>query len=83
MNIKDKVVIITGASSGIGEATTKLLSKKGAKVVLASRSTTKLKELSKNLPKTSRPKAMRPPQIDSECDSPTPSVLREAACEIT
>lgn len=36
-NIKDKVVIITGASSGIGEATAKLLAEKGARVVLAAR----------------------------------------------
>lgn len=36
-NIQDKVVIITGASSGIGEATAKLLAKNGAKVVLAAR----------------------------------------------
>ena len=32
--IKDKVVIITGASSGMGEATAKLLASQGAKVVL-------------------------------------------------
>ncbi|MFD1775713.1 SDR family oxidoreductase [Paenibacillus rhizophilus] len=36
-NIRDKVVIITGASSGIGEATAKLLAQNGAKVVLAAR----------------------------------------------
>lgn len=36
-NIQNKVVIITGASSGIGEATAKLLARSGAKVVLAAR----------------------------------------------
>ena len=50
MNIKDKVVIVTGASSGIGLATAKLLSKEKAKVVLAARSIGKLKELEKELP---------------------------------
>ena len=37
MSIQNKVVIITGASSGIGAATAKLLASKGAKVVLAAR----------------------------------------------
>lgn len=43
--IKDKVVIITGASSGIGEATAKLLASKGAKVVLGARREQQLKQL--------------------------------------
>jgi NADP-dependent 3-hydroxy acid dehydrogenase YdfG len=43
--IKDKVVIITGASSGIGEATAKLLASKGAKVVLGARREHKLRQL--------------------------------------
>ena len=34
MNIKGKVVIVTGASSGIGEATARQFGREGAKVVL-------------------------------------------------
>src|SRR3979490_632371 len=36
-NITDKVVVITGASSGIGESTAKLLAEQGAKIVLGAR----------------------------------------------
>jgi NADP-dependent 3-hydroxy acid dehydrogenase YdfG len=43
--IQDKVVIITGASSGIGEATAKLLASKGALVVLGARRENQLKQL--------------------------------------
>ena len=43
--IQDKVVIITGASSGIGEATAKLLASKGAKVVLGARREDKLAQI--------------------------------------
>src|ERR687893_1645273 len=43
--IKDKVVIITGASSGIGEATAKLLASRGAKVVLGARRGEELKQI--------------------------------------
>jgi NADP-dependent 3-hydroxy acid dehydrogenase YdfG len=43
--IRNKVAIITGASSGIGEATAKLLASKGAKVVLGARREEKLKQI--------------------------------------
>lgn len=43
--IKDKVVIITGASSGIGEATARLLASKGARVVLGARRADNLKRI--------------------------------------
>ena len=45
--IKDKVAIITGASSGIGYATALALSKAGAKVAIGARRVDRLEELSK------------------------------------
>ncbi|MCY8203411.1 MULTISPECIES: SDR family oxidoreductase [Bacillus subtilis group] len=48
-NIQDKVVIITGASSGIGEATAKELASKGAKLILAARREDRLKKLQEEI----------------------------------
>lgn len=48
-SMKDKVIVILGASSGIGEATVKLLASKGAKLVIASRREEKLKALADTL----------------------------------
>ncbi len=45
MNITGKVVIVTGASSGIGEATAREFAKQGAKIVLAARRVDKLQTL--------------------------------------
>lgn len=44
-SLKDKVIAITGAGSGIGEATALLLAAGGAKVVLAARRTNRLEAL--------------------------------------
>src|ERR1700759_2342388 len=44
-NIADKVVVITGASSGIGESTARLLAGSGAKVVLGARRTDRIDAL--------------------------------------
>lgn len=50
MKIKDSVVIVTGASMGIGEAVAKRLGAEGAKVVLAARTEDKLREVAAAIP---------------------------------
>jgi NADP-dependent 3-hydroxy acid dehydrogenase YdfG len=48
-SIKGKVVAITGASSGIGEATARLLGADGAAVVLGARRTERLDEIARDI----------------------------------
>jgi short-subunit dehydrogenase len=50
MEIKDKVVIVTGASEGIGLALSRELGKRGAKVVLAARSKDAIEKLATEIP---------------------------------
>jgi NADP-dependent 3-hydroxy acid dehydrogenase YdfG len=47
--IKDKIVLITGASSGIGYSTAMVLSKEGAKIVAGARRIERLEELKKSV----------------------------------
>jgi NADP-dependent 3-hydroxy acid dehydrogenase YdfG len=47
--INDKVVVVTGASSGLGGATARLLSGQGATVVLGARRADRLQSLAKDL----------------------------------
>jgi len=44
-NIQNKVIVITGASSGLGEETAKYLAEKGARVVLGARRADKLEQI--------------------------------------
>ena len=62
----DKVVVVTGASSGIGESTAKLLARHGAKVVLGARRKDRLNAAVKEIP----PRVVRP--------SVSPSTLQSA-----
>lgn len=48
-DIAGKIVVITGASSGLGEATARLLSARGAAVVLGARRADRLKSLAEEL----------------------------------
>ena len=50
--MEDKVVIITGASSGIGEATAVMLAERGAKVVLGARGVNRLEALARRIEAT-------------------------------
>ena len=49
IGIDDKVVVITGASSGLGEATARMLAAQGAKVVLGARRLNRIEALAREL----------------------------------
>jgi len=50
--LENKVAIVTGASSGIGYATSLTLSKAGVRVAVGARRTERLQELEKQIIKT-------------------------------
>jgi short-subunit dehydrogenase len=52
MNITGKIVIVTGASSGIGLAVARLLTQKGAKVALVAQTQSELDTLAQDMPKS-------------------------------
>lgn len=67
--MRDKVVIVTGASSGIGKALVYALAHKGAKIAMAARSLEKLLEIEQELKK-----------LGADVISIRTDVTKEAAC---
>ena len=59
-NIIGTIVVITGASSGLGEAAARLLSAEGATVVLGARLTTWMKVALPPPPNTAEPLSVAP-----------------------
>jgi len=77
--IKDKVAIITGASSGIGYATALTLSKAGAKVAIGARRTDKLAKLEDEIKQNGGEVFSQKLDVTkkSECDSFVDAVLKK------
>jgi NADP-dependent 3-hydroxy acid dehydrogenase YdfG len=77
--IKDKVAIVTGASSGIGYATALALSKAGAKVAAGARRMDRLESLQKEIMKNGGQVFIRKLDvtIKSECDAFAEAILKK------
>ncbi len=71
MKFKDKVVLITGASSGIGRASAILFARKGANIILVARKKEKLDEIDKEL------KKYNVSTLVCECDVSNKSQVKE------
>ncbi|XP_076055635.1 dehydrogenase/reductase SDR family protein 7-like [Oratosquilla oratoria] len=61
--LRGKVVFVTGASSGLGEALAHSLYKRGARLILAARNIEKLNEIKETLLKTYRPPEVHLPIV--------------------
>ena len=68
MDLREKVVIISGASSGIGLATARRLAAEGARVVLSARSAEKLQELASEIEENDGSALVVPADFRREAD---------------
>jgi NADP-dependent 3-hydroxy acid dehydrogenase YdfG len=68
-NIEGKVVVITGASSGIGEATARLLAERGAHVVVGARRTDRLETLVADITKMGGSARFRAVDVSRRADA--------------
>jgi NAD(P)-dependent dehydrogenase (short-subunit alcohol dehydrogenase family) len=68
INLKERVAIVTGASSGLGEAIARRLAAEGVKTVLAARSKDKLEKLSAELNQKGGTTLICPTDVTKEAD---------------
>ena len=68
LNIEGKIIVITGASSGIGEATARLLASRGATVVLGARRTERLETITAQIRSTGASAAFRALDVTNRQD---------------
>lgn len=73
MNLKNKVVLITGASDGLGKAIAQRLSKEGARLALLARDGVKLEKIAKEL---------GPRVISVTCDITKPEDIKKAVNQV-
>src|SRR5438552_3654248 len=75
MSVKNKIIFITGASSGFGQACAELFAKKGAKLIIAARRIDKLKSIAKEL-KSKYKTDVLPVELDVRMKSIVVSVIK-------
>ena len=75
MELKDKIIWITGASSGIGRSLALLMGQRGARVILSGRNQNRLKEVQQQMPQPGRV-ALLP--LDLGEPDTLPGVVRKA-----
>jgi uncharacterized protein len=66
MDLRNKIVVVTGASSGIGEAIARQCARRGARVVLAARSYDRLRQLADELDAAGSPALVVPTDVTQD-----------------
>ena len=80
MNLNDKIMVVTGASSGIGAATAKSAAREGAKLVLLARNQAKLEAVAEEIRQSG--KAAHPYAVDLTVADAVSEVAKKITAEV-